>query len=87
MKAFPRSDGRFDSSKKDEQGMDLRDYFAASASEEDIKDHKYGPDCLQIVQDLHTGSKREVVLPSVLTREQSKYAYADAMLKARDGNS
>jgi hypothetical protein len=31
MKAFPRADGKFDSSKKDEQGMDLRDYFAAKA--------------------------------------------------------
>lgn len=87
MKAFPRSDGRFDSSKKDEQGMDLRDYFAAFASEEDIKAHKYGPDCLQVVQDLRTGLKREVFKPIVYTREQSKFAYADAMLKVRDGNS
>lgn len=31
MKAFPRADGRYDSSKPDEQGMDLRDYFAAMA--------------------------------------------------------
>jgi len=31
MKAFPRADGRFDSSIPDEQGMDLRDYFAAMA--------------------------------------------------------
>jgi len=31
MKAFPRADGRHDSSKPDEQGMDLRDYFAAKA--------------------------------------------------------
>jgi len=29
MKAFPRADGKYDSSKTDEQGMDLRDYFAA----------------------------------------------------------
>jgi len=29
MKAFPRADGRFNSSKADELGMDLRDYFAA----------------------------------------------------------
>ena len=31
MKAFPRADGKFDSSKPDEQGMTLRDYFAAKA--------------------------------------------------------
>jgi hypothetical protein len=31
MKAFPRADGKYDSSKTDEQGMDLRDYFAAKA--------------------------------------------------------
>jgi hypothetical protein len=31
MKAFPRADGRHDSSKPDEQGMDLRDYFAGLA--------------------------------------------------------
>ena len=30
-KAFPRADGRFDSSQKNEQGMTLRDYFAAMA--------------------------------------------------------
>jgi hypothetical protein len=31
MKAFPRADGKFNSSKADELGMDLRDYFAAHA--------------------------------------------------------
>jgi len=31
MKAFPRADGKFDSRKRDELGMDLRDYFAAKA--------------------------------------------------------
>jgi len=31
MKAFPRADGKFNSSIPDEQGMDLRDYFAAKA--------------------------------------------------------
>jgi hypothetical protein len=31
MKAFPRADGKYDSSKPDEKGMDLRDYFAAKA--------------------------------------------------------
>ena len=31
MKAFPRADGKFNSSVPDEKGMDLRDYFAAKA--------------------------------------------------------
>lgn len=31
MKAFPRADGKFDSSQIDEQGMDLRDWFAGLA--------------------------------------------------------
>ena len=37
MKAFPRADGKFDSSKPDEQGMDLRDYFAAKALDVSIQ--------------------------------------------------
>lgn len=31
MKAFPRADGKFYSSRTDEQGMDLRDWFAGMA--------------------------------------------------------
>jgi len=31
MKAFPRADGKYNSSIPDEKGMDLRDYFAAMA--------------------------------------------------------
>lgn len=31
MKAFPRADGKYDSSQPDEKGMDLRDYFASDA--------------------------------------------------------
>jgi hypothetical protein len=47
----------------DDRGMDLRDYFAAHASEKDIQDimNTYGAN----------------------TREQARYVYADAMLKAR----
>lgn len=43
-------------------GMTLRDYFAARASDEDIKPYWVAP----------------------LNREQAKYKYADAMLKARN---
>ena len=31
MKAFPRADGKFNSAISDEQGMDLRDWFAGLA--------------------------------------------------------
>jgi hypothetical protein len=31
MKAFPRADGKYNSAVEDEQGMDLRDWFAGLA--------------------------------------------------------
>jgi hypothetical protein len=46
----------------DEQGMTLRDYFAAKAGEKDIEPYWVVP----------------------LNREQAKYKYADAMLRARN---
>ena len=39
MKAFPRADGKFDSRKRDELGMDLRDYFAAKAMQGYMNDY------------------------------------------------
>lgn len=42
MKAFPRCDGKFDSSKRDELGMDLRDYFAAKAMQGLIHHFDFG---------------------------------------------
>ena len=55
---IPTPDGRVITS----DGMTLRDYFAARASDEDIKPYWVAP----------------------LNREQAKYKYADAMLKARN---
>ena len=66
----------------DEKGMTLRDYFAAKASEEDIKEHSVGSKSREAVA-RGTGfpyTKREEVH---YTREQAKFRYADAMLKAR----
>ena len=51
-------------------GMSLRDFIANHASEKDVEEHKY----------VYPGSPPMVTL----TREQAKYAYADAMLKARN---
>lgn len=39
MKAFPRADGKFDSSQPDEKGMDLRDYFAAKAMQAMVNEY------------------------------------------------
>ena len=64
-------------------GLTIRDYFAAKATEEDIKAHIYGPIARQIRSVGSMGEKREVDAPSVRSREEAKYAYADAMLKAR----
>ena len=66
-----------------EQGMTLRDYFAAKASEEDIKAHQEGGVKEQVVDDLN-GRKKIVYCDVRYTREQAKYRYADAMLKARE---
>ena len=66
-----------------EQGMTLRDYFAAKASEEDIKAHQEGGVKEQVVDDPN-GRKKIVYCDVRYTREQAKYRYADAMLKARE---
>ena len=65
------------------QGMTLRDYFAAKASEKDIEAHINGPKTEHIVQG-SDGVKRIVHKNTIYTREQAKYKYADAMLKARE---
>ena len=51
-------------------GMSLRDYFAGQASENDIANHRY--------RLYHGGGCIEES-----TREQCRYAYADAMLAER----
>lgn len=53
------------------KGMSLRDYFAAKASENDIANHRY--------KLYHSGGCIEEP-----TREQCRYAYADAMIAERE---
>jgi hypothetical protein len=53
-------------------GMSLRDWFAANASEQDIEEHLGGKISPK------TGRKMDC-----LSREKAKFAYADAMIKAR----
>ena len=64
-------------------GMTLRDYFAAKASEEDIRANIEGPmqECIVEGSD---GRKHITHRNVKYTREQAKYRYADAMLKARE---
>lgn len=70
--AFPLS------SKWDEpqlNGMTLRDYFAANATDADVNSYMY--ESAPIESSFLCGVK------VVRTREQAKYAYADKMLEAR----
>ena len=69
MKAFPRADGKFDSSKTDEKGMDLRDYFAAKAMQEFVSE-----------MPLYWAESTIVDI-----NKATKFAYkvADAMMEAR----
>lgn len=62
-------------------GMSLRDYFASKATEDDVQFHMIhhfnnGRD-LKLFPNVGTGVPNR-------TREQAKYQYADAMLKARE---
>ena len=56
------------------QGVSLRDWLASHASEQDIEDHTLG--------DLRDSGRSY----NHRSREQAKYAYADAMLRARSAN-
>jgi len=63
-------------------GMTLRDYFAAKASEEDIKFWLPMGVLVEVVRETGNG-KLIGHQPGMFTREQARYRYADAMLKAR----
>jgi hypothetical protein len=52
--------------------MSLRDWFAANASEQDIEEHLGGKI-----------SPKTGLNINCLSREKAKFAYADAMIKAR----
>jgi len=63
--------------------MTLRDYFAARATEEDIKHYERSEDGEMVgVDTLGTEWRRPRIIYH--TREEAKYRYADAMLKARE---
>jgi hypothetical protein len=66
------------------QGMTLRDYFAAHATEEDICTAMDLVKKVEVVRDLGNGHKViERGYPDN-TRQIARYIHADAMLKARE---
>ncbi len=69
---------------KPKYGMTLRDYFAAKASEEDIQRHLFTGRIVEVVVERTNGRKEIDKQPEVQTREQARYAFADAMLAARN---
>ncbi len=64
-------------------GMSLRDYFAAKATEDDVNDHIWKGHKEEYVHENGDGTKSVRFRQAMWTREQAKYHYADAMLKAR----
>jgi len=62
-----------------EQGMTLRDYFAARATDQDIQRHRYTGEFV----DGYAGSNKTKI-PVFCSVEEARYKYADAMLKARE---
>ena len=68
-----------------QEGMTLRDYFAAKATEEDVRN--YINDYSEMVDGFYYSFASEkfesTKVPKKRTREQAKYIYADSMLEAR----
>lgn len=64
--------------------MTLRDYFAAKASEEDIDAHIWKGHTEDHVFTDEYGRRSVDQRQARWSREQAKYRYADAMLKARE---
>ena len=72
-----------DQSAEFHMGMTLRDYFAIHATEEDIQRHLPTGRIIEVVVETMIGLKEVEKQPERRTREQARYAFADAMLKAR----
>ena len=79
--AFPNP--RWEGWGQPEAGMTLRDYFAAKASEEDIKAHIWKGYTEDFLTTGRYGEKNVIQRQARWTREEAKYRYADAMMKAR----
>ncbi len=75
--AYPREWTNHKGDLASDGGMTLRDWFAGQATEEDIRAHI-------AIMGLHEGALVEHNTGRCRSREQAKYAYADAMLAARE---
>jgi hypothetical protein len=82
--AFPNQVRITDEAFADLRGMTLRDYFAAKATEEDIAAHIWKGHKEDFVMADGYGMKKVVKREAMWSREEAKYRYADAMLKARE---
>jgi hypothetical protein len=78
MKAFPRADGKHNSSIPDEKGMDLRDYFAAQVLGGYIAARAWHPDFIHAEDGLAAGQSAAEAATA------AAYKFADAMMKARE---
>ena len=65
------------------EGLLMRDYFAAKANEDDIAAHSLKGFKEEYVFDLGNGNKELRIREARWSREEAKYRYAGAMLKAR----
>ena len=81
--AFPTTMHNYGDGKYASHGMTLRDYFAAKATEKDVEEYERGSRIKEVPRKDGLGNVRfsETVY---YTREQAKFRYADAMLKARE---
>ena len=82
--AFPQDKVDAWGTRTSEGGMTLRDYFAAKASEEDINEHIWKGHTEDYVTTDGYGKKLVIQRQAMWTREEARYRYADAMLKARE---
>ena len=82
-KAFPRADGRYDSSQANEQGMTLRDYFAAKAMQGLMSTERANQYVSEVdgIEDEEYGG---TLFVHTRFLAQESYMIADAMLKARE---
>jgi hypothetical protein len=64
--------------------LNLRDYFAARASDADISLFRDAHRKEEFVVDTGYGRKRIETRDKMFTREQARYLFADAMIKTRN---
>ena len=65
--------------------MDLRDYFAVNATEDDIKPYLHDWENLRTVIQFDSQlNPMRTKAPSLRSKEEARYIFANAMMKARE---